>query len=150
VYYNATASSLTDFGATLAAGDLALDDYLGGDTAWGWPTVRWTAPAAGIIDIAATWINPGDTVQNAYIAFNAITASDPVASTTLGPADATGVSYSQTGLSVEAGDTVDFFAAGTGGLTILDATITMMIPEPATMVLLGLGGLAAVVRRKRR
>jgi len=57
VYYNATASSLTDFGATLAPGDLALDAYLGDDTSWGWPTVRWTAPEACVIDIAATWIN---------------------------------------------------------------------------------------------
>ena len=120
----------------------------GGSEANGWPSLRWTAPEAGTIDIAATFADGGAGSMVAFVFVKDVLNS-------VGAADATGISWSSNGVSVEAGDTVEFVtagAAGAGSVTMLDATIThtVEVPEPGTMALLGIGVLSLIGLSRRR
>jgi hypothetical protein len=110
---------------------------------------RWTAPEAGIFDIVAmfTGIDKFGTTTDVHVLHNGTSLPDGV-----GSVNGFGDTWSfSTTVSVVKDDTIDF-AVGYGtnqhhtyDTTALSATIT---PEPGTVLLLGLGGVALRKRRK--
>jgi hypothetical protein len=148
VTHNSTTGSISAFGFTWPENALALDSY-GSSENSGYPDVRWTAPTARVIDISATFTDirdvPGD-FATAYVRVNGGGFQS------LGLANSTDISWSNTGMEVLAGDTIDFLAVG-ATVTMLQATISQtVVPEPSSMVLLAasLLGLLAYAWRKRR
>lgn len=126
----------------------------GGKTA-----IRWTCPADGAYGISAMWQGlstkgEGTTVDVTLEQNGAVFFADNVAGFIGRPGeDGWGakpeVSYA-TILNLLAGDTIDItIAGGADGIgadcTNMDLTI---VPEPITMALLGLGGMAMVRRRR--
>jgi len=113
----------------IAPGHLSLE----GDPA-NTTTARWTAPTSGDIDLVVTF---GGSSAARYIMLN---------NTLLAETD-----YQVNSLHVYAGDTIDVTAYGApnSGNTQADITITI-IPEPATLTLLGAGTLGLIFRRKRK
>ena len=100
---------------------------------------RWTAPNAGEFNIDINAINGYDS-EGTEILLN---------DTILQSAAPGGHAYNADHL-LAAGDTIDFVLLGqtaTSNAIRLAATITE-IPEPATMILLGMGGLALLRRRR--
>jgi len=122
-------------------------------------TVRWTCPTDGAYGIRAMWQGlstkgEGTTVDVTLEQNGAVFFSDNVAGFIGRPGEAgwgakPEVSYA-TILNLLAGDTIDItIAGGADGVgadcTNMDLTI---VPEPFTMALLGLGGMALVRRRR--
>lgn len=110
--------------------------------------IRWTAPAAGIVDLSAAF-HDFSSILNAWVVVN-----DTIVYSSTDPMDG---SYAVSGLAVLLGDTIDFAASTSPigqvpnplvvGLVRTDATINF-VPEPVTMSLLGLGGLVMIRRRR--
>ena len=119
-------------------------------------SVRWTAPAAGTYNVAATWTNiangGGDGVD-AILAQNGTSLFSALVHTTSSTTEA----YATTSktLTLAEGDTLDFLVDRltnyNGDSMSLDATVTSA-PEPSAMVLLAaaLLSLLAYAWRKRR
>lgn len=144
VTHNSTGSEIVAFGFTWAPYTLGLDNFYCSDQL-GFTTVRWTAPSAGLCNIAATFTQIGGDASNAYVFVNGV-------ANYVGTVNSTGISWSNNALNVTAGDTINFLVAAPSSVTRLDATITQTVPEPSTMVLLGGGllGLLCYTWRKRR
>ena len=125
------------------AGETAVQMYPGGDpdvpSVWHNLVYRWTAPAAGIIDISAAVLR-GYGQADPYVLHNGTVL-----------ATWTGVgSYSASGIVVAAGDTIDFLFEDYldySTLYAVEETITWEIPEPASLVLLALGSVVLCRRR---
>jgi hypothetical protein len=149
VTFNSTNAPLTAFGFTWAPKSLAEDGY-GTNGTSGWSTVRWTAPATALYDIAATFtdMSGGISPVETYVVVNG-------AANFVGHASVAGVSYSAANVSLAAGDYVAFISTGNSALravTGVDATVTSHVPEPSVLALLvtGLLGLLCYVWRKRK
>jgi hypothetical protein len=147
IIHNPTANIIADVGNGIAwqPGQLSLHPGFEGV----YSHARWTAPFAGTFDIAATFIgmDMDGTTTDVHVLYNGASLSD----NWLNGYGAT-ASYSNT-ISVGMGDTIDF-AVGYGSnyhllddTTGLSATISG-VPEPATLLLLGLG--AVIVRKRHR
>lgn len=144
VFRNVSAASITKSGYTIPAGALALDSY--GNSNAVSTMVRWTAPSAGTVNVSAAFKDGATGAQKAYVFDNGTALFNALA-------PSTGVSYAGT-LTVAAGDKIDFLVGAYGGsrsVTILNATVAM-VPEPATLALLGTGliGLLAYAWKKQR
>jgi hypothetical protein len=146
---------------SVAAGEMVI--HPNGDTECG--VVRWTAPATGAYDVAASWesINGlADYASNAgvdvHLLVNGVSIYDGVTSYLNG----TGPATCAKSLSLTAGDTLDFVTSplgvgttGLGGLpyacdmTRVGATITA-VPEPGTIALLGSAMFGLLVYAWRR
>lgn len=135
-------------GVGIGTGDLALHGGPNGEIA----TARWTAPSSGNFDLSG-FFKSGDALgtsrgnvdcyvfQNSTQLFSSLdTAVDE--------------SFSLSNVSVTAGDTIDIMV-GIGkddyyyDSTPVELSITAAVPEPASMIALGLGA-AALLRRKRK
>jgi len=133
-------------GVGIGLGDLALHGGRLGEIA----TARWTAPATGLYDISGFFKSGDSTSQfgnvDAYVYQN---SAQLFSSLNTGVDEA----FSLSSVSVTMGDTIDIMV-GTGkdeffyDSTPVELSITA-VPEPASMIALGLGA-AALLRRKRK
>jgi hypothetical protein len=113
-----------------------------GDPARQTMDVRYTAPGTGFVNISALFTE----MHTGSIPFNVLVNGISVDSGTLVGQNSTHP-YSANGLAVFGGETIDFLIAGRASSS-LSASITF-IPEPASMGLLAVGGLATLRRRRR-
>jgi hypothetical protein len=111
----------------------------------GGPTVaRWTAATAGLYDISADFltVQVGNSAPDAYVYkgnMNIFTQLD----------FSGGASMSSMLVSLAQGDTIDFVVGGPGfKSTQVDARITA-VPEPASLVIWGLGAVGLMIARRR-
>jgi hypothetical protein len=116
--------------------------------------LRWTAPEAGIVDISALFSTSSTsaTVGASLVKDGMAITSGSIVGGTTNTFDA-----SMSGLAVIAGTKLDFCIDDGGNgygndMSSLDLTVTLSIPEPATLSLLALGAIGLVVYawRKRR
>jgi hypothetical protein len=113
----------------------------------GIPATRWTCPSDGYYDLGATYMYGYNSVGAVSLS-GAVLWSGPLT----GTSDTLEVAL--TGIFVQAGQHVDFTTQWSGvgsynNWTWVDASVTTA-PEPATLVLLGLGALALVRKRGKR
>lgn len=115
--------------------------------------VRWTAPAAGTYDVLATWVDSDAGGGNGAEAFVALNGTSVAGFNGAFP-NGGSATYDNATLTLSAGDTLDFVIGpgADGGFgndsTQFNANISL-IPEPAGLGLLGLGGLTLLARRRR-
>lgn len=137
---NATGSNIVAYGMTWTPGQLTLGPAFSDGA-----VVRWTAPAAGSYSIDADFLlHQSEIPQPVYVYHNNTQLFSGLTDFA--------TSYSLSSITVAAGDTIDFRASGDPkALVALDATIGS-VPEPGTLVLLGVGlfGLSAYAWRKRK
>ena len=116
-------------------------------------TVRFTAPSVGVYDIAGSFSRQQTSTtpyaQRTRVSYGGASPYD----TTLTGNGAVG-SFSFLGVALSAGQTVDFSTSSlpdfNGGTIWLNATVTAKaVPEPTSMIALGVGALALVRRRRR-
>lgn len=147
IIHNPTDSSITEFDViTWAPNALTL---FSNDNSRGFAAARWTAPMAGTADVATTWmpVYPGVPLATEYaILGHAGTYSVLYTHTQWGFVEDT---WGATGLTIAAGDTIDF-AIVNQNVTQLDATIRFSpVPEPSACILMATGLLAYVWRRRK-
>jgi len=141
---NRAATDYNAFGITFVSNRVNLSPANGPVT-----LARWTAPSAGLYDIAAEFFNVQGFADDiyVYIAGAQVFASrSPDSKSVL-----VGTPYSTTGVALNAGDAV-FFGVGNfyyTNNTGLEAIITR-IPEPASSMLLGLATLLGARFRRHR
>jgi hypothetical protein len=151
VDFNSTTLAISGWGYTWPAHSLVLDGNLGNETPSGYCAIRFTAPANGVYDVAASFKDCWDGGNHAatlYRVNDAHTSSQQIIY--MGQAPAAGFSYSSLANSLAAGQTIDFVSI-TGTLTACNISITA-IPEPSTLMLLGAGvvGLLCYASKKRK
>ena len=126
------------------------------------PCFRWVAPEDGEYDLDVLFTGNRDAGQYSFWLRTWVVANISGVSTILdqgylydgyyvsGAVDGSYVDYSNLGMLLSAGDSIDFLVddgdSGTAACVGLDATITQ-VPEPTSMILLGLGGLALARKR---
>lgn len=111
------------------------------------PDIKWTAPTAGSYDITSVFTNTSSTgpAIGMAVLVNGVVVSDETVSGYLNT-----ISYDASALSLSAGDTVEFVAHSTATYALLGADINIVpVPEPATMLLLSIGGVAGLIRRRK-
>ena len=120
-------------------------------------TSRWTAPAAGDYDITAVFTGQGlgGSHSNVSVALNGVDEWNTLVNGFVGRSwegytDGFGPdplqAYGDT-LTLAAGDTLDFGVV-TGAQPAPIGVDVQIVPEPMTLILLGLGGLASIRRRR--
>jgi hypothetical protein len=149
VSFNSSASPVTYSIWTWPAHTLVLDGYPGNQTSY--VDVRWTAPADGVIDIVVdyTAITTAGTAygSNEYVSLNGAMINYR----NITPTVTNTGNFTQSGISVTAGETVDFWQYGCITAVAPQVTFTP-VPEPSTLVLLatGLISLVCYAWRKRK
>ncbi|MCE5325628.1 MAG: PEP-CTERM sorting domain-containing protein [Planctomycetaceae bacterium] len=118
------------------------------------PVLRWTSDVSGTITITGLGGGGSDGWGDCQVRIvkNGNFASPLWDSGLQG--NGTRVSMGSVVVTVAPGDTLDFTSVNTGagqwaGWNDVIATGDVLVPEPATMSLLAIGGLAALIRRRR-
>ncbi len=128
------------------------------------PAFRWVAPEDGTYDLDVLFTGNKVGGQYSFWLRTWVVSNVGGVSTVLdqgylydgyyvsGAVPGSYVDFSNLSMLLSAGDSIDFLVddgdSGTGAAVGLDATITQVIPEPASMILLGLGSLVLARRRK--
>jgi hypothetical protein len=143
INFNDTSGYVYGNGFTLAPDEIAVGPYKG-------PTViRFTAPTTGTYQITSKFTDIQE--QNSVPTAEVFDDNTELASGTA--ALSSGYTYTNSGLQLTAGDTIDFVTDAdnntNNATTSLTATLTLVTPEPATSSVLGVATTALLLRRRR-
>lgn len=132
VTHNGSNAAVSAFGFTWGVNDIGLDSY--GESA---AIVQWKAPVAGTVEVNVTF---GASAAELFEGVNGTVVYSVLNDPT------NGKTWTRS-YTVKAGDAIAFATGNVGTVTMFRETITY-VPEPATLGLLALGGLALLRRRR--